>query len=76
VIVGLASRPNDPNLGELERTITVFPPVTVQGDLPPTAPVNWWPWIVAGVVLAGLWWITREERDRDGRRPFEETTSS
>jgi len=74
VIVGL-SDPNlgDPNLGEMQRTITIYDPLTVTGETPPTT-WPWWPLVVAGVVLAGLWYLTREERDRDGRRPFGETT--
>lgn len=43
----------------------------IAGDAPPAPSRNWWPWILGGALLAGLWWLTKDE-EGGGRsdRPF------
>jgi hypothetical protein len=45
------------------------PGVTIGGDAPPDAMKNWWPWIVGGVVLAGIWYFTRDEEEEGAGMP-------
>lgn len=40
------------------------PPIDVTGNAPPRSGTNWWPWVIAAAVLGGLWWITKDERNR------------
>jgi hypothetical protein len=49
--------------GEISRTIT-FDTIPVVGNAPPAAARNWWPWIVAALVVGGLVLMTREQRHR------------
>lgn len=39
-------------------------PINVQGKKPPLVPATWWPWIIAAGAAAGLWWLTKSERNR------------
>jgi len=59
-------------LGDYIREITVDTGV-VTGQVPPAQRRNWWPWIVAGLVVAGLVWMSQDEDEEDDDdRPFAE----
>jgi len=56
-----------------EREITIYDPtsreivgpeIDVTGNPPPKAQSTVWPWVIGAGVLAALWWITRDERNR------------
>lgn len=60
-------------LGDYIREIIVEPPETVTGTPPGQPGRDWWPWIVAGLVVAGLYYMSQEEGDDDEEdRPFGE----
>lgn len=52
-------------LGEYTRTITVNPvvqgpPTLITGTAPPFGGKSWWPWVVAAIVIGGVWYLSRE----------------
>jgi len=57
-------------IGTLDRTITVYDPEVITGNAPPTPATSWIPWVVAALVLAGLWYFSEEERKRDSAGPL------
>jgi hypothetical protein len=51
----------------------VVEPTTVSGTAPGAPAPNWWPWIVAGLVVAGLLYLSAtddEQEEDDDDRPL------
>lgn len=56
--------------GAPARSLT-FDPITVEGDKPPSLLRTLAPWLVGGIVIAGLWYFAASTRRRArADRPF------
>jgi hypothetical protein len=42
------------------------PGVTIAGEAPPLVPANWWPWILGAAALGVVWWLVKDDAEKEG----------